>query len=415
MKKKNIYILDEYVSSQKNGIGTYLRELLYCFNSLEFNVCLIVFNAETEEFKILEEKSIKKILFPVMKDHFIHLVGVIDKFLRLYIEDSSKNVFFINHTPCGDLLESLKIHFPLSKIVFTIHDFVWTMPLLGNLKEYNRILKKISVTTAGQASLYMNSIFEMYKKDKKMFECADYIICLSKDTFSVLEHIYKINKNKIFYISNGLRDIKRRQISDISQREDTKKSLHLRKEDKILLFIGRPTRQKGIFDLLAAMPIVLKCHPNVKLVIVGDGNEVSMKKIVNTISPIATSVILTGQINRITLNKWLSIADIGVISSYYEQCTYAGIEMMMFGLPIVVSDGLGLNNMFNNINAKIAKIGNRKHTKEYQHNLAKAIIELLQSSELCHKLGYEARKTYEWKYMNGIMKDKYKKLIVQIT
>ena len=60
---KHIYIFDEHQSSQNNGIGTYLQELLYCFNSLKYKICLIVFNAETEEFKIIKEKKIKKILF----------------------------------------------------------------------------------------------------------------------------------------------------------------------------------------------------------------------------------------------------------------------------------------------------------------------------------------------------------------
>lgn len=138
---KNIYIFDEYLSSQKNGIGIYLQELVYCFCSLKYNICLIVFNAKTEEFKIIKEKKIRKILFPVLKIHFVYYVDVIEKFLRLYIEDSLENVFLINHTPCDDLMESLKTYFPLSKIVFTIHDFYWTVSLMGNIDEYEKVIK----------------------------------------------------------------------------------------------------------------------------------------------------------------------------------------------------------------------------------------------------------------------------------
>lgn len=193
-----------------------------------------------------------------------------------------------------------------------------------------------------------------------------------------------------------------------NQIEKNRELLYLKKEDKILLFIGRPTKQKGIFDLLEAMHIVLKHCPNTKLVIIGDGNEVSMKELINKISPLASAVILTGHVNKTTLYKWLSIANVGVISSYYEQCTYAGIEMMMFGLPLVVSDGIGLKNMFiDNRNAKIVRIGNRKQAKKYQNRLANAIIELLQSSELCLTLSYGARKTYELNYTNKKMRNNY--------
>ena len=97
MKTKNIYILDDHISSQKNGIGTYLCEMLYCLSSPEYNICLIIFNADTEEFNIVEEKDIKQLLLPVLKGHFLHHVQVIDKFLRLYINDDSTNIFFLNH------------------------------------------------------------------------------------------------------------------------------------------------------------------------------------------------------------------------------------------------------------------------------------------------------------------------------
>lgn len=414
--KKNIYIFDEYLSSKKNGIGSYIKELIHCFILLKHNVCLIVFNTETEEFKIIKENNIKKILFPFLRGYFTYYVGIIDKLLRLNIEDNSDNIFFINHTPCDELIESLKKHFPLSKVVFTIHDFWWTMSLMGNLNEYKIIIKNSELQKDCQIAVDIDSILKMYKKEKKMYDLADYIICLSKDTSLILQNIYKIKNNKLFLIPNGLHDVNKNHISLNNQIEKNRELLYLKKEDKILLFIGRPTKQKGIFDLLEAMHIILKHCPNTKLVIIGDDNEVSIKELINKISPLASAVILTGHINKITLYKWLSIANVGVISSYYEQCTYTGIEMMMFGLPLVVSDGIGLKNMFiDNRNAKIVRIGNRKQAKKYQNKLANAIIELLQSPELCRTLSYGARKTYELNYTNKKMRDNYNLFLEQLT
>jgi hypothetical protein len=64
---KNIYIFDEYISSKKNGIGTYLQELLYCLKSPEYCINLIVFNVDAKEFYIIEENNTKKYFFPVME------------------------------------------------------------------------------------------------------------------------------------------------------------------------------------------------------------------------------------------------------------------------------------------------------------------------------------------------------------
>lgn len=182
--------------------------------------------------------------------------------------------------------------------------------------------------------------------------------------------------------------------------------------DKILLFIGRPTKEKGLFDLIEAFKNLIDNYKGIKLVVVGDGNEASMKELIKASSDIASSIIYTGQLVEKELLEWISISDIGVISSYYEQCSYTAIEMLRHGLPIVASDGLGIRNMLiDNVNAIIANIGNRKRPEEYQENLKNAIAELLDSNELCEKLSINARKTYADRYHIRHMKQRYQELI----
>ena len=349
---KNIYIVDEYINSLKNGIGTFLNELLFCLKGSEHNLNLFVFNADAEEFNIVEEDGIKKYLFPIFKNgHFWGHSKIIEKFLRLYIPDSADNIFFLNHSPCADFIKSIKTVRPLSKVIFTIHDFGWTNLLMGDIKSYKRILKDEKGTQG-------DPVIDSYEYDKKTYDLADGIICLSKDTYCVVQDVYKINRNKLFHIPNGHRDINVRVNTD---KDKIKKMLRLSSEDKILLSVGRPTRPKGVYDLIIAMNKVLTHYPQTKLVIVGDSNEVNLKEVIKATSSIASSVVFTGQIDKNELKKWFAAADIGIVSSYYEQCSYTGIEMMMFGLPIVASDGFGVKNMFvADINAKIAKIGNRK-------------------------------------------------------
>lgn len=61
--KKKIYVFDEYVSSQNNGIGTFLGEFLYVMKQLEAELCVLIFNADVERFAIMEEEGIKKCYF----------------------------------------------------------------------------------------------------------------------------------------------------------------------------------------------------------------------------------------------------------------------------------------------------------------------------------------------------------------
>lgn len=407
---KNIYIFDEYISSQKNGIGTYLHQLLYCLKSPEYCIDdLFVFNADTKEFNIIEENNTKKYLFPVMKGHFLHHVQVIDKFLRLYIQDDPNNIFFLNHAPCGDLMASLKKIFPLSKIVFAIHDFGWTAPLMGNLKEYRRQVKNKSFYT-DEPKKEKGDFSNCYEEEKRMYGSADRIICLSPDSYAVLRSVYKLNKKKISFIPNGLRESS--IVSKRKNSEEIRNSFNIRNDEKILVVIGRPTKQKGIFALMEAMKLILKTNRNVRLVIIGDANEQSFRELVLAKSSNALSINFTGLLDRSNIYKWLSVADIGVIPSYYEQCSFVGIEMMMFGLPIVSSNGIGVRNMFqDNINGLVAKIGNRNQPGEYVRNLAKAIVRLLNSPDLCNRLSAGALKTFEDRYSINHMKMNYKQLI----
>lgn len=401
---KNIFIIDEYISSQKNGIGTFLREFIFCFKNSENHINLISFNAEVDEFCIIEEREIKKYLFPVFKyAHFLEHFKIIKNFLKLHIPDSPNNVFFINHSPCADFIQSLKETYPKSSVVFTIHDFGWTGLLLGSLDAYKRAIKSFSKDTPE---------VKVYHQEKRIYELSDKIICLSPDTYNILKSIYKVPEVKISLIPNGLRLQKKANLLNKTDRNKIRTQKNIDVETKILLFIGRPTAQKGIFEVIHAMKMVLKEYPKTKLAIIGDGNEVSMKGIVNASSQIAASVIITGQLNRTDVEDWLTIADIGIISSYYEQCSYTAIEMMMHGLPVVSSDGLGLRNMFTNgVNAKVVKVGDRKKPKQYQTNLANAIIELLETPHLCKKIGENAKQTYNAKFTANTMKKNYKMLM----
>jgi glycosyltransferase len=399
---KNIYILDEYQSSTQNGIGTFLRELLKCFEGE--NVCLIKFNSNEKMFNIKSVNGIREMHFPPFeRNWFLVNYKIIDKFLRLYIEDSPDNLFMLNHSPCENLLKIIKASFHLSKITFTIHDFGWTASLLGDSEKLKAIIlgennKKIK-------NKYQR-IINYFHEEQRMYETADKVVCLSDDTYRFLQEMYVVKKNKIALIPNGLSDT---HVSFSPAKKRTLKAkMKINPNEKILLTVGRATQAKGIFRLLNAFAGVVKKYNDCRLVIIGPMYDVSILKLSKSI---AHKVSYTGLICKEELNRWYQVADIGIIPSFSEQCSYTGIEMMMHGLPIVASDGFGVRSMFsNNVNALIAEIGNRKKSKEFSENLTTAILELLFSEDLCKKIGQGARQMYESRYTTEKMKDKYKKL-----
>ena len=123
---KNVYILDDYKTSVRNGIGTYLQELLACLKSLHVFVWTVKFNSPEPFFRIKTGEEVTEMHFPPFTEGiFLSHHKIIEKFFRLHITDSPDNLFMVNHSPCENLLKALKTAFPLSKLTFTIHDSGW--------------------------------------------------------------------------------------------------------------------------------------------------------------------------------------------------------------------------------------------------------------------------------------------------
>lgn len=403
MNMKNIYILNEYSGSKENGIGTFLQELLVCFENE--NVCLIEFNSIESDFCIKSGNKIREIHFPpFLKNGFLANYKIIDKFFRLYIEDSPDNLFMINHSPCEKLMRLIKESFPLSKITFIIHNQGWASRLSGNLELLKKILWKESEKKI--KSKYQN-VLDYFHEEQQMYEIADKVICLSEDTYCLLQELYKVRKDKICLIPNGLKDSFKR--ISIEKKKNEKMKMGIPVDEKVILFVGRVGKTKGINELLSSLGKICRRYTACRLVIIG---SLSNSGLLNLTKKYAAKVTYTGLMSKNEIRKWYKIADLGIISSYSEQCSYSGIEMMMYGLSIVASDAFGVRTMFKDgINARIAKIGNREKPAEYINNLANAVIELLLSEDLCKKLSQGAREMYKSCYTPKKMRRGYTNLL----
>jgi len=401
---KNIYILDEYQSSNQNGIGTFLRELVKCFKG--HTICLVEFNSNEKTFTIKTDNDIREIHFPPFKRNgFTDNYKIIEKLFRLYIPDSSDNLFMVNHTPCENLLKAIKTAFPLSKATFTIHDLGWSSRLLGDFEELKEIIAK---ETHKKIKDRYQLVINHFHEEQRMFEISDKVVCLSDDTCLLLQEVHLVDKNKTALIPNGLTDT-RVSISPAKKRA-LRIKMGIRPDEKILLYAGRTTFLKGAPCLLSAFTKVAKKYPDCRLVITGPIYEPA--PLLKLSKQAASKVSYTGLISKEELTCWYQIADIGIAPAFWEQCSYSGIEMMMHGLPVAASDGFAVRNMFQDgINARVAKIGNRKKIKEYEMNLANAILDLLFSEELCKQLSKGARQVYESCYTQEKMQENYNELL----
>lgn len=403
---KKIFITNEYTTSKANGIGTFIQELIFCFNELEININVLLFNSNKTDFCIEEFDGICLYHFPVFPDQLLQdNFCIIDKFLQLYIQDSSDNVFIINYSPSSKLMQELKHSHPLSKQIYIIHDMFWCSYLLGDVKTYIEILNKYKNNLVEKDS---DILISSYKEEIQMCKLANHIVCLSDDTFQLLSEHYSIRIDKLSLIPNGISRLP--ILWSLPEKKQFLSNLYFNNDEKILLYVGRMNEQKGFVVCIEAFKEVLQKYPSCRLVLVGAISDWCY--VYKYSYPVISKIIFTGSLSPGELAKWYQVADIGIIPSYTEQCSYVGLEMMSYKLPIVASDGFGVRNMFHEgINARIANIGTRNGIKEFKTNLVYSILDLLYSETTCNNLSRVARELCSKTYSISNMKAKYKELL----
>lgn len=115
-------------------------------------------------------------------------------------------------------------------------------------------------------------------------------------------------------------------------------------DDKIILFTGRVEAAKGVYFLLDAFTEACKEQPNLHLVFAGNGEIPSALK---KIKSYQGRVLFTEFISKEKIKELYAIADMGVLPTLYDQCPYTVLEMMMYKLPLILSNIPGINEIYN--------------------------------------------------------------------
>lgn len=395
---KNIYLIYE-PNTNGFGIETYLREFIKCFtNDPEYFITII--STQSSYTRITIEKkgnNLRYLYIPYLtfpRNSYDSYYRNIIFILAGYIKEKNP-IFFFHYKEQIQAFKYIKMLFPFSKTIFTVHYLGWPFLLNGNPDTFRSILKK----KENQRTLEEKKIYDLFKEEQSMFaqKELDAVVTLSNFTHNLLIDEYGISEKKLFLIPNGLSD--NHAESSAEKRNLLRKNYSLEKKDKVLLYVGRLEATKGILDLLKAFEIAAEKDKNLKLIIAGEGDFSTCLKYSKKLG---SKIIYTAKVDQEELSVLYGIANAGIIPSYHEQCSYVAIEMMMHGLPILASDGIGLDEMFsNNENGKKYFL---KEKENNPHYLADEITDFINKD----KTNYQkrARKKYLGNYSSDVMKGK---------
>lgn len=210
----------------------------------------------------------------------------------------------------------------------------------------------------GEYYYHLHNVPRINFNCKKVFENCTGYLCVSNYVGNEIAKpenpIGPIDHNKIFTLYNCIDTKKFCVKKDRDFSHEIREKYKINDEEKILIFVGRLSEEKGIDKVIEALNLI--SNEKFKFLVVGatmhssdlkDGFQIKLNSIIN--EKIRDKIIFTGYIEQKDLPKYYNVADIAIMPSMWEEpagltmvealcCGAALITTRSGGIPEYVSD-----------------------------------------------------------------------------
>ncbi|MFW6022237.1 MAG: glycosyltransferase family 4 protein [Halanaerobiaceae bacterium] len=258
-------------------------------------------------------------------------------------------------------------HSQIKPLVYTIHatEFGRNQGIYNNMQRY------------------INDI-EWYST----YEAWKVIVCSQFMNYEV-RNLFQLPEDKVKTIANGVNE----ENYFINYKAEYRKK-YASPNEKMVFYVGRLVREKGIQVLIQSIPQILSQNPSTKFVIAGKGPHLDSLRSQSEFLGVADRIYFTGFISDEERNILYQAADLAVFPSLYEPFGIVALEAMITRTPVVVSNVGGL--------AEFVRDGENGLTvnPNDSHQLAEKITYLLANKERAKEMadrGYRmVRKDFTW-------------------
>jgi glycosyltransferase involved in cell wall biosynthesis len=313
-------------------------------------------------------------------------------FIPLYPFHLTIHGIFLNHElkKIQNSFDLIHLHSPLCPVINTKVPIIVTIhtPMLTDSR---------NLELAGLRSIIGRVIarFVSYPNELAVFSKAKMITSVSEAVAVELQE-YGLDKNSITVIRNGVDE----SVFHPSHRKGT---------EKYILYTGRLSYRKGLFDFIESSRWVLNNYSDVHYIIPGKGELQNHLKDKAKQMGFDDKIKFLGFLDKERMINLYQNATIFVMPSHYEGLPTVLLEAMACGLPVIATDIGGNNEVITSYENGI--LIPPKSPRE----MAKAINILLQDEDLRKKLGKNARDTiinkYTWEKIANNVMNCYRKVI----
>jgi len=179
---------------------------------------------------------------------------------------------------------------------------------------------------------------EIYCIEKYGMDMADRIIAVSERTKGLIVQKYGQHPDKVQVVYNA---VEKDEISPVGQMMDRS----VFKNDRLVLFLGRITTQKGPEYFIEAANLVIKKMPNVRFVMAGSGDMA--RKMIEQMAKLRLTdrFHFTGFLNAPERDRLFAMSDLFVMPSVSEPFGITPLEAMKYNVPVIISKQSGIGEI----------------------------------------------------------------------
>lgn len=260
-----------------------------------------------------------------------------------------RDVYYIGAVPAllyPNARMTIRIHHRyISELINWKPDIIHTQTEFSTYFFARKIAKKLNIPMVHTYHTMYEDYAHYFVKNKRLgricvaaysrllLSKAEAVVIPTQKVQNVLEK-YGVHK-EMLRIPTGIPLTRFSNILPESKKLEMKESLHIQKDDCVLVTIGRLGKEKNVQELIKFMKSLIQLKSNVKLLIVGDGPYRRDLEAEVSLLGLEQVVLFAGMVSPDKVPDYYQLGDVFVNASTTETQGLTYIEAMASGLPLL--------------------------------------------------------------------------------
>lgn len=218
---------------------------------------------------------------------------------------------------------------------------------------------------------------------QSVLRIADHVISVNNEEIEKLTR-YGMSDEKVSYVPNG---VDSRLFTPMEQ-SVARRALGLPPDEKMVLFVGRLERVKGVRTLLKSFAAVRDAHPDARLSLVYGGKDADEYERLTAIAAdrdIEDAIEWVGRVERERLPLYYNAADVCAFPSHEEGCSMVTLEAMSCGRAVIGTTGYPTGQLL--VHDETALVATPESVPEFESYIDRLLVR----GDLRREIGRNAR------------------------